>query len=133
MDESVDPVGAPTSPSPSTRAANPPGPARIGIGTAFRLSFRPLDIRGDIASLLGKVGEGESLAPGIAHILLRRREVGLVDIVKTRHFEQAHKAKLARPPELKTAVAFDDRRFSVRPETGLRGPAGPAPGLPAVP
>lgn len=28
----------------------------------------------DIASLLGKVGDGESLAPGIAHILLRRRE-----------------------------------------------------------
>lgn len=28
----------------------------------------------DIAALLGKVGEGESLAPGIAHILLRRRE-----------------------------------------------------------
>lgn len=28
----------------------------------------------DIASLLGKVGEGESLAPGIAHILLSRRE-----------------------------------------------------------
>ena len=28
----------------------------------------------DIASLLGKVGEGESLAPGIAHILLRRRD-----------------------------------------------------------
>ena len=28
----------------------------------------------DIASLLGKVGDGESLAPGIAHILLRRRD-----------------------------------------------------------
>jgi hypothetical protein len=28
----------------------------------------------DIASLLGKVGEGESLAPGIAHSLLRRRD-----------------------------------------------------------
>ena len=28
----------------------------------------------DISALLGKVGEGESLAPGIAHILLRRRE-----------------------------------------------------------
>lgn len=28
----------------------------------------------DIASLLGKVGDGESFAPGIAHILLRRRE-----------------------------------------------------------
>jgi hypothetical protein len=28
----------------------------------------------DLASLLGKVGDGESLAPGIAHILLRRRD-----------------------------------------------------------
>lgn len=28
----------------------------------------------DISALLGKVGEGESLAPGIAHILLRRRD-----------------------------------------------------------
>lgn len=28
----------------------------------------------DIAALLGKIGEGESLAPGIAHTLLRRRE-----------------------------------------------------------
>lgn len=28
----------------------------------------------DIAALLGKVGEGESLAPGIAHILLSRRD-----------------------------------------------------------
>lgn len=28
----------------------------------------------DIAALLGKVGDGESLAPGIAHILLNRRE-----------------------------------------------------------
>lgn len=28
----------------------------------------------DIAALLGKVGEGESLAPGIAHILMRRRD-----------------------------------------------------------
>ncbi len=28
----------------------------------------------DVAALLGKVGDGESLAPGIAHILLPRRE-----------------------------------------------------------
>ena len=28
----------------------------------------------DIAALLGKVGDGESLAPGIAHILLRCRD-----------------------------------------------------------
>ena len=27
----------------------------------------------DLAGLLGQIGEGESLAPGIAHILLQRR------------------------------------------------------------
>ncbi len=27
----------------------------------------------DIASLLGQIGEGESLAPGIAHLLLEKR------------------------------------------------------------
>ncbi len=27
----------------------------------------------DLASLLGQIGEGESLAPGIAHMLLERR------------------------------------------------------------
>jgi hypothetical protein len=29
--------------------------------------------RSDLASMLGKIGEGESLAPGIAHTLLERR------------------------------------------------------------
>jgi hypothetical protein len=28
----------------------------------------------DLASLMGQIGEGESLAPGIAHMLLERRE-----------------------------------------------------------
>jgi hypothetical protein len=28
----------------------------------------------DLAGLLGRVGEGESLAPGIAHILLQKRD-----------------------------------------------------------
>ncbi len=28
----------------------------------------------DLAGLLGKIGDGESLAPGIAHMLLERRE-----------------------------------------------------------
>lgn len=28
----------------------------------------------DLASLLGQIGDGESLAPGIAHMLLERRE-----------------------------------------------------------
>ena len=29
--------------------------------------------RSDIAAILGKIGDGESLAPGIAHTLLERR------------------------------------------------------------
>lgn len=29
--------------------------------------------RSDIAALLGKIGDGESLAPGIAHTMLERR------------------------------------------------------------
>lgn len=29
--------------------------------------------RSDLAALLGKIGDGESLAPGIAHTLLERR------------------------------------------------------------
>ncbi|MEP5939194.1 MAG: hypothetical protein ABJ239_12790 [Erythrobacter sp.] len=29
--------------------------------------------RSDLAGMLGKIGEGESLAPGIAHTLLERR------------------------------------------------------------
>ncbi len=29
--------------------------------------------RSDLAAMLGKIGEGESLAPGIAHTLLERR------------------------------------------------------------
>lgn len=28
----------------------------------------------DLASLLGQIGDGESLAPGIAHMMLERRE-----------------------------------------------------------
>lgn len=28
----------------------------------------------DLANLLGQIGEGESLAPGIAHVVLERRE-----------------------------------------------------------
>ena len=52
--------------------------ARKGIGffdTKGHFFKSPEDATvSDIASLLGKVGEGESLAPGIAHILLRRRE-----------------------------------------------------------
>lgn len=52
--------------------------ARKGIGffdTKGHFFKSPEDATvSDIAALLGKVGEGESLAPGIAHILLRRRE-----------------------------------------------------------
>ena len=52
--------------------------ARKGIGffdTKGHFFKSPEDATvSDIAALLGKVGEGESLAPGIAHILLRRRD-----------------------------------------------------------
>lgn len=52
--------------------------ARKGIGffdTKGHFFKSPEDATvSDIAALLGKVGDGESLAPGIAHILLRRRE-----------------------------------------------------------
>ena len=52
--------------------------ARKGIGffdTKGQFFKSPEDATvSDIAALLGKVGDGESLAPGIAHILLRRRE-----------------------------------------------------------
>jgi hypothetical protein len=34
-----------------TAAAQGSGPARMSLGQAFRLSFRPLDIRGDLAAL----------------------------------------------------------------------------------
>ena len=30
--------------------------------------------RSDLAAMLGKIGDGESLAPGIAHTLLERRD-----------------------------------------------------------
>lgn len=52
--------------------------ARKGIGffdTKGQFFKSPEDATvSDIAALLGKVGDGESLAPGIAHILLRRRD-----------------------------------------------------------
>lgn len=52
--------------------------ARKGIGffdTKGHFFKSPEDATvSDIAALLGKVGDGESLAPGIAHILMRRRE-----------------------------------------------------------
>lgn len=52
--------------------------ARKGIGffdTRGHFFKSPEDATvSDIAALLGKVGEGESLAPGIAHILMRRRD-----------------------------------------------------------
>jgi hypothetical protein len=57
-DETPDPVAGDPSASKSSRkpattnAAAMPG-GRIGIGAAFRLAFRPLDVRGDLAALPG--------------------------------------------------------------------------------
>ncbi len=38
-------------PSTATRSSTTAQPARMGIGTAFRQSFRPLDVRGDLRAL----------------------------------------------------------------------------------
>lgn len=69
----------------------------------------------DIASLLGKVGDGESLAPGIAHILLRRREdieklfaehdAMMADYAAMIDTSVAASANVAKLPEKRSAVA----------------------------
>lgn len=69
----------------------------------------------DIAALLGKVGEGESLAPGIAHILLRRREdieklfaehdAMMADYTAMIDTSVAASANVAKLPEKRSAVA----------------------------
>ncbi len=51
LDGAIDDEAAPR--AKSTAAAQDPGSGRIGLGQAFRLSFRPLDIRGDLAALPG--------------------------------------------------------------------------------
>lgn len=69
----------------------------------------------DIAALLGKVGEGESLAPGIAYILLRRREdlerlfaehdAMMADYAAMIDTSVAACANVAKLPEKRSAVA----------------------------
>lgn len=50
-----DEAAATTTPKPASIAPKSTtasaGPERVGIGAAFRLAFRPLDVRGDIAAL----------------------------------------------------------------------------------
>lgn len=69
----------------------------------------------DIASLLGKVGDGESLAPGIAHILLNRREdleklfaehdQMMADYRKLIESSVEHSANIAKLPEKRSAAS----------------------------
>lgn len=44
-------VSSTASAASATRRPAAPAPARMGIGTAFRTAFRPLDLRGDLAAL----------------------------------------------------------------------------------
>ena len=60
----------------------------------------------DIAALLGKVGDGESLAPGIAHILLRRRD-------ELERLFSEHDAMMAEQ-EATIAAAPNVTKFSVQ-------------------
>lgn len=54
LDETTDGVpeaAATAKPRSDARSQAPSPQGRVGIGTAFRLSFRPLDVRGDVAAL----------------------------------------------------------------------------------
>lgn len=69
----------------------------------------------DLAGLLGKVGDGESLAPGIAQILLRRREdleklfdehdAMMADYAAIIDTTVAASSNVAKMPEKRSAVA----------------------------
>ena len=56
----------------------------------------------DLAALLGKIGDGESLAPGIAFMLLERRE----DI--ERIFKEHDKLREKGPTEIDEAIEADN-------------------------
>ena len=62
----------------------------------------------DLAALLGQIGDGESLAPGIAHMLLEQRE----DI--ERLFAE-HDAMLAQE-DVDAAPNYDDSNVAKLPE-----------------
>lgn len=49
----------------------------------------------DLAALLGKIGDGESLAPGIAHMLLERRSD--VERLYAEHDEMMAEAQASDP------------------------------------
>ena len=93
--------------------------ARKGIGffdTKGHFFKSPEDATvSDIAALLGKVGDGESLAPGIAHILLRRRDelqklfaehdAMMADYAKLIDTTVEASPNVAKLPEKRSAVA----------------------------
>lgn len=56
-------AGAPATPEAATDAARPQQVRPPGIGTAFRTSFRPLDLRGDLAALPGLLRHRSFLIP----------------------------------------------------------------------
>ena len=63
----------------------------------------------DLASLLGQIGEGDSLAPGIAHMLLEKRAE-----VETIFAE--HDLMTEDMPEAKVAALVDHANVAVLPD-----------------
>jgi len=60
----------------------------------------------DLASLLGKIGDGESLAPGIAHMLLERRaEIERLFVEHDQMLDEEAEMKVARGQDPRSNVA----------------------------
>ncbi len=57
----------------------------------------------DLAALLGQIGDGESLAPGIAHILLDRRNE--IERLFAEHDEMVAEGKSAKVVSVASKVA----------------------------
>ncbi len=67
----------------------------------------------DLAGLLGRVGEGESLAPGIAHILLEKRNE--IEQIFADHDEMLKTSMSAMQQSLQFSHEHDRKVSPLRP------------------
>jgi len=67
----------------------------------------------DLASLLGQIGEGESLAPGIAHLLLERR--GEIELLFQEHDAMVGETRAAKVTNIESADRGKVSSISGRP------------------
>ncbi|MBV7267305.1 hypothetical protein [Erythrobacter ani] len=67
----------------------------------------------DIAALLGQIGDGESLAPGIAHMLLERRSD--IERLFEEHDEMMAEQEPAKSPSSLTDISAKVSKLPSRP------------------